>query len=229
MLSPAEGHKKRPLCLAILQSCLPCLLFSLRQYYCTHKNVQWCIHLPTISTVFSFFCATMYPVCIRSVSQCIERVSLPTGYFTILHQTECHCVSNFRVSCSFRFIFQGSCFILFHYRVKIPSSVSKISQYHYTHENVFLCFHLRALCFQFHGFCFLAFPPCFFMFPFVSTFAEDSSSVKYHNTIILIKIVFCVQTWRTSVQISRFLFSGVHKTVFWCSFCFQHIVWSNSI
>jgi hypothetical protein len=92
-----------------------------------------------------------------------------------------------------------------------------------------LCFHLRALCFQFHGFCFLAFPPCFFMFPFVSTFAEDSSSVKYHNTIILIKIVFCVQTWRTSVQISRFLFSGVHKTVFWCSFCFQHIVWSNSI
>ena len=170
----------------------------------------------------------MYRKCIAMYRACISSNWL-LFYNSILHQTECHCVSNFRVSCSFRFIFQGSCFILFHYRVKIPSSVSKISQYHYTHENVFLCFHLRALCFQFHGFCFLAFPPCFFMFPFVSTFAEDSSSVKYHNTIILIKIVFCVQTWRTSVQISRFLFSGVHKTVFWCSFCFQHIVWSNSI
>jgi hypothetical protein len=112
-----KSIEKGPLCLAILQSCLPCS-FSFRQYYCTHKNVQWCIHLPTISTVFSFFCATMYPVCIGSVSQCIGSVSLPTGYFTILHQTECHCVSNFRVSCSFRFNFQGSCFILFCYRVK---------------------------------------------------------------------------------------------------------------
>ena len=41
-------------------------------------------------------------------------------------------------------------------------------QYHYTHENVFLCFYLRALCFQFAGFCFLTFPECIFMFPYVS-------------------------------------------------------------
>ena len=130
VLFPAEGHKKRPLCLAILQSCLPCLLFSLRQYYCTHKNVQWCIHLPTISTVFSFFCATMYPVCIGSVSQCIERVSLPTGYyFTIQFYTKqsvivfqisgfpVHSVSIFRVHVSFCSATVS----------KISSSVSKLS------------------------------------------------------------------------------------------------------
>ena len=115
---------------------------------------------------FIFLCnnvSGMYRKCIAMYRACISSNWL-LFYNSILHQTECHCVSNFRVSCSFRFIFQGSCFILFHYRVKIPSSVSKISQYHYTHENVFLCFHLRALCFHFQGFCFLAFPKCFSCF-----------------------------------------------------------------
>ena len=119
---------------------------------------------------FIFLCnnvSGMYRKCIAMYRACISSNWL-LFYNSILHQTECHCVSNFRVSCSFRFIFQGSCFILFHYRVKIPSSVSKISQYHYTHENVFLCFHLRALCFHFQGFCFLAFPKCFSVIHFVS-------------------------------------------------------------
>lgn len=47
-------------------------------------------------------------------------------------------------------------------------SFHKRSQYHYTHNNVSLGFHLRAHRFQFPGFCILAFPPWFFMFPFVS-------------------------------------------------------------
>ena len=169
---------------------------------------------------FIFLCnnvSGMYRKCIAMYRACISSNWL-LFYNSILHQTECHCVSNFRVSCSFRFIFQGSCFILFHYRVKIPSSVSKISQYHYTHENVFLCFHLRALCFQFQGFCFLAFPKCFSVINFVSNksfvYLCVPLEVKYHITIIPSQTVFCVHTWRTSVQISGFLFSGVHKTVF---------------
>ena len=155
----------------------------------------------------------MYRKCIAMYRACISSNWL-LFYNSILHQTECHCVSNFRVSCSFRFIFQGSCFILFHYRVKIPSSVSKISQYHYTHENVFLCFHLRALCFQFHGFCFLAFPPCFFMFPFVSTFAEDSKNSFLCSNLAHICSNFAVFVfWRSQNSFLVFILFPAYSMV----------------
>ena len=103
---------------------------------------------------FIFLCnnvSGMYRKCIAMYRACI---SSNWFYNSILHQTECHCVSNFRVSCSFRFIFHGSCFILFHYRVKIPSSVSKISQYHYTYKNSFLCSNLAHICSNFAVFVF---------------------------------------------------------------------------
>ena len=120
--------------------------------------------------------------CIRYVSEVYRDVSsmylfqLVIFYNSILHQTECHSVSTFGVSCSFRFNFQGSCFILFRYRVTIKDrscNGDKISQYYYTHENVFLCSHLRAHLFKYQSFCFLAFTKQFSGVQFVSSCLAD--------------------------------------------------------
>ena len=84
------------------------------------------------------------------------------------------------------------------------------------------------------------FPISGFLFPGVSKmFFCDSFcfqqefrvplEVKYHITIIPSQTVFCVHTWRTSVQISGVLFSVVHKTVFWCSVCFQNSIYVSKL
>ena len=61
---------------------------------------------------FIFLCnnvSGMYRKCIAMYRACISSNWL-LFYNSILHQTECHCVSTFRGSCSSRFIFLGSCF-----------------------------------------------------------------------------------------------------------------------
>ena len=112
--------------------------------------------------------SAMYRKCIRYVSS--VYLLQPVTYFhnTILHQTGCHCVSTFRGSCSFRFIFLG----LFHERVR---------------------------CMSFH-----------FKWPLDKPMFRK----VYHNTIIPMKMFFCVSTWGHFVSIFRVFVSWRFQNVF---------------
>ena len=119
---------------------------------------------------FIFLCnnvSGMYRKCIAMYRACISSNWL-LFYNSILHQTECHCVSNFRVSCSFRFIFLG----LFHERVR---------------------------CMSFH-----------FKWPLDKPMFRK----VYHNTIIPMKMFFCVSTWGHFVSIFRVFVSWRFQNVF---------------
>ena len=112
--------------------------------------------------------SAMYRKCICNVSS--MYLLQPVTYFhnTILHQTGCHCVSTFRGSCSFRFIFLG----LFHERVR---------------------------CMSFH-----------FKWPLDKPMFRK----VYHNTIIPMKMFFCVSTWGHFVSNFRVFVSWRFQNVF---------------
>ena len=188
---------------------------------------------------FIFLCnnvSGMYRKCIAMYRACISSNWL-LFYNSILHQTECHCVSTFRGSCSSRFIFLGSCFTSVSGACHFISNDRLINQCSERCITIplypwkcFFVFPLEGTLFPFSGFLFPGVSKMFFCdsFCFQQEFRVPLE-VKYHITIIPSQTVFCVHTWRTSVQISGVLFSVVHKTVFWCSVCFQNSIYVSKL